>query len=122
MTRKTAFTLYAIAAAAAFVFAAFYPTQAKADTIMGNQDSCTRMADDIKFAAELRDAGVPWATVEFAMEQFITESKTQPGSYIKDAEDVENFRSVMETAYNESSYSPAKLHESFLKFCMRGSV
>lgn len=122
MTRKTAFALYAIVAIAAFVFAMFFPNVTRADTISGNQDSCTQMADDVKFAAELRDAGVPWATVVFAMEQFLAESKTQPDSYIKDAEDADNFRSVISTVYNESSYSPDKLHESFLKFCMRGSV
>lgn len=122
MKPSTAFKIYAFTIGLAFASILFIPKQAHAGTIEGNQDSCTRMAEDLKFAAELRDQGIPWPSILVASETFLEESKATSTSYIKDAEDADTFRMLIYTVYNESTFPPQKIHDTFLAACMKSSV
>ena len=121
MSRKVWFILYALTVALAFVSIFFFPTQAKAGTIQGNEEACVTMAQDVQYAADMRDAGWTHEVVSATViELFIEASLGDVGaSYIRDEDDAEMFRSVMKTVWAATDISGKQLSSSFYKYCMQ---
>ena len=89
MSRKVWFILYALTVALACVSILFYPAQAKAATIRGNEEACVTTAQDVQYAAGMRDAGWIYEVVSATViELFIEASLGDVGtSYIRDEDD-----------------------------------
>ena len=123
MSRKVWFILYALTVALACVSILFYPAQAKAGTLLGNEEACTTMAQDVQYAADMRDGGWPWEVGSTLVENFIVASLADPGAtYVKDVDDAEFFRYVMKYVWKNKDASGAQLSTSFYKYCMQHGI
>ena len=124
MSRKVWFILYALTVALACVSILFYPAQVKAATIQGNEEACVTMAQDVQYAADMRDAGWTHEVVSATViELFIEASLGDVGaSYIRDEDDAEMFRSVMQIVWETTGMSGKQLSSSFYKYCMRSGT
>ena len=123
MSRKIWFILYALTVALACVSILFYPAQAKAGTLLGNEEGCVTMAQDVQYAADMRDGGWSWEVGTTLVEQFIAASLADPGvTYIKDGDDAEFFRYVMKYVWKNKDMSAQQLTTGFYKYCMQHGV
>lgn len=123
MKRKIWIYVYAFTVVLAFLSVPFISKQAHAATIQGNEGACVTMSQDIQYAAEVRDAGYPWGAGEVMVENFIGASLLDPGAtYIRDKEDAEFFRAVMQTVWKSRHLTPSQLSSDFYKYCIRSGA
>lgn len=124
MSRKFWFIVYAVTLVLAILSAIFLPTPVKAATIQGSEEACVTMAQDVQYAADMRDAGWSHEVVSATVTKlFIEASLGDVGaSYIRDEDDAEMFRSVMKTVWKATGMSGKQLSSSFYKYCMQRGV
>ena len=119
MKRRIWFGIYVATVVLALVSVLFVPQVSRAETVQGNQNSCTAMAGDVAYAAELSASGVPWSVGQQIVEGFIAGSLGQPGAYLVDEEDAAQFRHVMSTIWGRPDLTSTQAHDLFLHWCMR---
>ena len=120
MSLKFWFIVYAVTLVLAILSAIFLPTPVKAATIQGSEEACVTMAQDVQYAADMRDGGWPWEVGSTLVENFVIASLADPGAtYVKDADDAEFFRYVMKYVWKNKDASGAQLSTGFYKYCMQ---
>lgn len=122
MSRKifTAACLYVAVLILAFLATFVFPKHAQAGTLLGNEEGCVTMAQDVQYAADMRDSGWPWEVGTTLVEQFVAASLADPGAtYVKDEDDAEFFRYVMKYVWKNKDMTPQQLTTGFYKYCMQ---
>lgn len=118
MNRQLLFVLAAIVwAISIFIFCAIMASAVHARPFTDAE--CGGIAKAAQEIAQARDYGAPFADNALAVEAGIKDSKTQPQTFIVDAEDEAMMRALLALIYNNPSISPSNFRSLIKQHCVR---
>lgn len=91
-------------------------------TFRGEMLVCQRLGQIVSNVADLRDAGVPWATFEPWMQANVDAGLADPDSFVKDAEDAAFIMRWVKRVYDTPGATGQALAKEVTTDCMRKPV